>query len=88
VDLERNRAARRILMKLSRARVESAGSAVPLSSLIAAGWPGERIRPSAGASRVYTTIRTLRRCGLEAALVTRDDGYLVDPNVEVRFHSD
>jgi hypothetical protein len=33
--------------------------------------------------RVYTAIRRLRAMGLERVLVTRDDGYLLDP--EVRF---
>jgi hypothetical protein len=31
--------------------------------------------------RVYSSIRRLRALGLESTLITRDDGYLLDPAV-------
>ncbi|MCL2724636.1 MAG: hypothetical protein FWD69_09395 [Polyangiaceae bacterium] len=51
--------------------------------MIEAGWAGEKIRHEAATLRVYTTIRRLRSF-LGDALVTRDDGYLFDPEVAVR----
>ena len=51
--------------------------------LIAAGWPGERIGAEAARKRLRTAIWTLRKMGLEPILLTRDDGYLIDPTVVV-----
>lgn len=85
VDVEKNRAARRVLERLVAARVAAPGEAVPLAALLAAGWPRERVRPEAGQARVYTTIRTLRRLGLGELLLTRPDGYLLDPALTVEL---
>ena len=52
--------------------------------LIEAGWPGEKMQHEAATLRVYTTIRRLRGLGLGDVLVTRDEGYLLDPEVAVR----
>ncbi len=55
----------------------------PLSveALIMAGWPGERILPKAGATRLYTALSTLRRLGLRRVLLRRRTGYLLDPSI-------
>jgi hypothetical protein len=34
---------------------------------------------------VYTTVRRLRKLGLDACLRTRDDGYLIDPEFDVAW---
>jgi hypothetical protein len=54
-----------------------------VEALIAAGWPGERILPKAGATRVYTALSTLRRLGLRGALLRRSGGYLLDPSLPI-----
>jgi hypothetical protein len=78
VDLVRHGPVRRLLDALVTARLERPGEALSAEALIEAGWPGERMRHSAGLLRVYSTVRRLRRIGLGEALVTRDDGYLLD----------
>lgn len=79
VDLIRHGPVRRLLDHLVTARLESPGRALPAEELLEAGWPGERMLHSAGLLRVYSAIRRVRRMGLEALLITRDDGYLLDP---------
>ena len=37
----------------------------------------------AAVMRLHTTIRVLRTLGLEGLLLTRDDGYLLDPSARV-----
>jgi hypothetical protein len=39
---------------------------------------------SIGLLRVYSAVRRLRRLGLEPILVTRDDGYLLEPDADAR----
>ncbi|MCA9551752.1 MAG: hypothetical protein KC933_17075 [Myxococcales bacterium] len=77
VDLSRRGPIRRILVALVQAH--QAGRALDVTEVVSAGWPGEIVPPDAGATRVYTAIRTLRRLGLEGVLLTRDSGYLLDP---------
>ncbi len=83
VDLLRRRALRMLVAELARARVDRPGAALSLDDLLAAGWPGERMRPEAGAARVYAAIRTLRKLGLRDALATSGDGYLLDPEIGI-----
>jgi predicted ATPase len=84
IDLQRRGAIRLILLALVRERVERPGIALRQEALLRAGWPGERVQPEAGSKRVRVAVSTLRRLGLEAALVTRDDGYLIGESVAVR----
>jgi predicted ATPase len=84
VSLERNGAGRRVLLDLVTHRLTSPGAARGIADLLGAGWPGERVSADAGAARVYTAIRTLRKLGLRGILVTRDDGYCLRPDVEVK----
>ena len=83
VDLVRYGPVRRLLDGLVVARLEQPGAALSAEALIEAGWPGERMRHSAGLLRVYSAVRRLRRLGLESILITRDDGYLLDPAATV-----
>jgi hypothetical protein len=57
--------------------------ALPRDALLEAGWPGERVLAEAGATRVRVAIATLRSLGLGDVLQTRDDGYLLDPDVGI-----
>ncbi len=84
IDLVRYGPVRRLLDRLVIARLEEPGVALSAEALIEAGWPGERMRHTAGLLRVYSAVRRLRRLGLEPLLLTRDDGYLLDPDAAVR----
>jgi len=81
LDLARHAALRRVLDALVAQRLAAPGSALSANALLEAGWPGERIRHESGMLRVYTVVRRIRALGLKDALITRDDGYLLDPDV-------
>ena len=83
VDLSTRRAPRLILQALADQYLSDPGRALSQTQLLEAGWPGERMFAQAGAGRVYTAIATLRRMGLKPYLSRRDDGYLLDPMVDV-----
>jgi hypothetical protein len=83
IDLARRVTLKRVAAHLVDRRLERPGEAVPLDRVLAAGWPGERILPQAAANRVYVAMATLRKLGLAEVLLTRDDGYLLDPEVPV-----
>jgi len=85
VDVARRGAVRRILVALSSARVESGARALTVDELFEIGWPGERIPYESQVRRVYTAIWTLRTLGLDGLLLTRDEGYLLDPKRVVRL---
>ncbi|HTJ80312.1 MAG TPA: hypothetical protein VL400_01280 [Polyangiaceae bacterium] len=79
VDVQRRGAVRRILVALAERRVSAPSRSLGVDELFEIGWPGERIPYESQVRRVYTAIWTLRTLGLEEALRTRDDGYLLDP---------
>ncbi|MBL9022188.1 MAG: tetratricopeptide repeat protein [Myxococcales bacterium] len=79
VDLSTRKSLRLMLARLAQSRLESPGEALDLERLFEAGWPGERIAPTAAFRRVYTAIGTLRDLGLRDVLIRRDDGYLLSP---------
>ncbi len=83
VNLLKSRAARLVLARLSRRRVDAPGHALSLEQLFEAGWPGERIPLKAKANRVYVTLTKLRRLGIGSLLQSRDDGFLLDPTAVV-----
>lgn len=83
IDFSRRGALRGVLVGLAKARDESPGKAVTLDDVLELGWPGEIITAEAGASRVYSAIRTLRNNGLEDVLQTNDAGYFVASDVAV-----
>jgi hypothetical protein len=74
-------APKRLLLALAQARLAHAGSVLAPQELVGAGWPNERMRPEAARQRLRTAIWTLRKLGLEPVLLTRDEGYLLDPAV-------
>ena len=87
VDLARRGALRRMLVALCEAHAERPGLALDVEALTRAGWPNERILVEAAATRVRVAIATLRKLGLRDLLLTRDDGYLVDPRARVERES-
>lgn len=84
-DLKRRNAPRRILQVLAGARIDDPGRACARDELIESGWPDERMLASAADKRLRTAIWTLRKAGLEPILLTRDDGYLLDPAVPTEW---
>lgn len=82
VSLQRRRALRLILEALVRQRIDSPAVALAQNQLLEAGWPGEKVRHEAGSLRVYNALSTLRKLGLRSVIVSRDDGYLLDPRAE------
>ena len=85
VDLSRKRTLRPLLLKLVTHREEEPGEALDVEQLFSAVWPGERILERAKKNRVYVSVATLRRLGLDSLLDTRGDGYLLRPEVEVAW---
>lgn len=75
IDLRRRAPLARILHALARCRVESPGEALRVDDILAAGWPGERVRYDAGANRVYVALAELRKLGLRDWLVSDASGY-------------
>ncbi|MFO0613270.1 MAG: hypothetical protein U0414_11800 [Polyangiaceae bacterium] len=84
VDVARRGAVRRILAELAESRIQRPGTPRTVDELFQVGWPGERIPYESQVRRVYTAIWTLRTLGLEEVLLTRDQGYLLDPKRDVR----
>jgi predicted ATPase len=83
VDLGRRGALRRILGALATQRSVAPGVPLDPDTLLAAGWPGQRLLADAASTRLRVAIATLRRLGLRDALLTRDGGYLLDRSVQV-----
>jgi predicted ATPase len=83
VNMLKARAARLVLWRLVRRRIEAPGRALALEEIFEAGWPGERISRKAAANRVYVTLTKLRQLGLGSHLQSRDDGFLLDPTAIV-----
>ena len=83
VDVARRGAVRRILAALADTRRDVPAHALSVDELFEIGWPGERIPYESQVRRVYTAIWTLRTLGLEGLLLTRDEGYLLDPKKEL-----
>ena len=81
VDISRRRVLRRMLSALVDKRFAEPGEPMSQQDMLAAGWPGERIRPDSGANRVYVGVATLRKLGLGDLLVTTDEGYLLDGDI-------
>jgi hypothetical protein len=87
LDLQRRGPLRRVLLALLEQRRRHPGVPLSVEAVAAAGWPGERVQHESAVARVYTTVNRLRALGLGKGLVTRDDGYLLDPSLVVRQKS-
>lgn len=85
VDFGRRGPLRRLLVALASHRDEAPGRGLSVLALREAGWPGEKMRAESGASRVYMAIKRLRDLGLEALLLTSEEGYFLDPRAKVRW---
>jgi predicted ATPase/Tfp pilus assembly protein PilF len=83
VSIARWRPLQRLLERLAERREIAPGEPLTVDALVAAGWPGERMLPKAGATRVYTAIASLRRIGLRDMLVRDERGYLLRTDVAI-----
>ncbi len=83
IDLSTRKPLQRLLVHLTRHRLDDPGEALSAAALIEVGWPGERLLPDAARNRLCNAIATLRSLGLKGALVTRAGGYLLDASVSV-----
>ncbi|WP_373046966.1 ATP-binding protein [Vulgatibacter sp.] len=83
VDLRRRGAVRHLLRGLVENRLIAPGVGASADELAAIGWPGEKILPTAAATRVWNAIRILRGLGLAPVLLRHADGYLLDPALAV-----
>jgi hypothetical protein len=83
IDLRRRKNLPAIVVALGEARRDRPGEPVSADTLLAAGWPGEKMRAEAATKRLHTAIWTLRSLGLEEVLRTAEDGsgYFLDPSV-------
>lgn len=88
VGLERRRPLRFLLAFLAAERLARPGAAAPLASLLEAGWPGERVSLESARNRVHVAISALRKLGLRQMLISRDDGWLLEPSVAIVQRSD
>jgi hypothetical protein len=83
-SLARRGAIRRLLVRLAEDRDRSGGAgAVSPAELFASGWPGDKALRQSAEGRVRTAIWMLRKLGLNELLRTTEDGYLLDPAVEI-----
>jgi len=84
VDISRRKQLVRLLRALVRQHVERPGETMSVAALVRAAWPGERFAVERSAAmRVYVQLSRLRRLGLNDALRTVGDGYVLDPSVIV-----
>jgi tetratricopeptide (TPR) repeat protein len=83
VSIARWRPLQRLLERLAERREIAPGEPLSVEALVAAGWPGERMLPKAGATRVYTAIASLRRIGLRDMLVRDEGGYSLRTDVAI-----
>jgi predicted ATPase len=87
LDIRRRQTLRRILLRLVEERRVAPGIGVSVQALIEAAWPGERIKAEAASNRLYVALATLRKLGLKEQILSQDDGYLLEPTLEVIWSS-
>jgi predicted ATPase/Tfp pilus assembly protein PilF len=83
VDFRRRQPLRKILLCLVEQLRAKPGAGTALDPLIERAWPGEKIQSEAAANRLYVALASLRKLGLKECLLSRDDGYLLDPATRV-----
>jgi hypothetical protein len=81
VEFSKGRALRLMLLRLFEERLRAPGRALSIDDLFASGWPGEKASSEAVENRVYVGISRLRKLGFKGLLMSRDDGFLLDPAV-------
>src|SRR5262249_9035423 len=88
VDLGRRRNLWRVLAALAERRAQGSRAPIFAGALLEAAWPGEQMDIESGRNRVRVAIATLRDLGLRDVLVSRDGGYLLDPDVPLSVETE
>ncbi len=83
-DLRRRATSRALLQRLVLAHEIRRGAVVPLKALIQAGWPEQRVVTQSSLNRLRVAICRLRQMGLRESVLVTTDGYLLDPNLDIR----
>lgn len=83
VDLTRRPKLRMLLEALLEKRLASPGDPAQAEWLVSRVWPQEKILPSAASSRLYVAVATLRKLGMGDVIVTRGEGYLLHPAIDL-----
>jgi predicted ATPase len=81
VTFTKSRALRLMLLRLFDERLSAPDRALSIAALFESGWPGERASTEAIENRVYVGLSRLRKMGFKGLLLSRDDGFLLDPTV-------
>lgn len=84
LDLRRRAACRRIVDHLCALSERGEAAPVDTETLIAIGWPGEKIMEDAAKNRLYVTLSRLRALGFDEVLEHIDGGYRILTAVRVR----
>jgi hypothetical protein len=74
-----------LLLALVERRAGAPGAGVSPAELARGAWPDAPDGARGVASRVYVGVGTLRRLGLGALLARGDDGYFLDPAIELAW---
>lgn len=85
VDLSTRKTLRLLLWELVQKHRDAAGKATSLEEFQEIGWPGEQMTFHSGRQRVYVAVSTLRKLGLQAALVSTEDGYLLPESLVIEI---
>jgi hypothetical protein len=85
VDLSGRAVLRRVLWSLCERQIDTPGRAISTRELCAAAWPGERMRPRSGASRLYVALGELRKLGLRDVIASDGGGYCLRCEIRVVF---
>lgn len=84
-EFGRSRVLGPLLVSLARARLERPGTFVPIDTLLAAVWAGERMTHASGRNRLYVAINALRKAGLGDHLESDAGGYRLGAGLRVQF---
>ena len=87
VELPLKSPLRRLLEHLAVRRIEAPGEVVTIETIIAIGWPGERIASEAALNRAYVALASLRKMGLRGLLFHGGGGYALSQAVVVRIEN-
>lgn len=85
VECGRHKLLRRLLLALANARLHRAGEPVSWPTLVAAGWPDERILPRAARNRIHVALSRLRRLGVGPWLENVADGWQLSPALDIEL---
>lgn len=87
-ELGRHRVLRDVLSSLAEQHRVAPGRGLSIDAIRRAVWPGERMRPDAARNRIHVAVSKLRKLGLRDWLLTTEDGYALEPHLELRWVED